>query len=151
MKALHADPVFRANVAAARARRSEDIKSDRKKFTRLGIPSGMRRYDADEAWFQARAQAKHLIRMLENNGELRPDKLIIPDSDEALAKAALHEAAVLALGPTDNKTKLAAVNTVLAYTKQKPVTKIDTNLSANDWLKEAVAANKASNANRGTE
>lgn len=140
---MNADPAHKAKVRDA-LKKARELNPD--KFKRTGIPNGMRRYDADEAWFQAKAQARHFIRMLENNGDVRIDRVIVPDSDEAMAKAALKATAEIALGPTPTREKLTALSTLLAYTKQKPVTKIDTNLSANDWLKEAVAHNKASNA-----
>jgi hypothetical protein len=42
------------------------------------------------------------------------------NTDEAIAKAALHEAVKLALGPGNKRSKMAALKVVLDYTKPKP-------------------------------
>jgi hypothetical protein len=56
-------------------------------------------------------------------------------SDDEIAKAALIEVAAMALGPASEKTKIAALNTVLAYTKQKPATKVDAKINSLEaWL-----------------
>jgi hypothetical protein len=81
--------------------------------------------------------------MLEAEGVLPLDYTIVPDSDEEKAKAALREACAMALGPIDNRTKMMALNTVLTFTKEKPVTKTDTKISSTeDWLRKAIEANK---------
>jgi hypothetical protein len=54
-----------------------------------------------------------------------------------MAKAALREMFILAVGPTEQKTKVSAANTVLAYTKSKPESKSKLTLSkAEDFLDE---------------
>jgi hypothetical protein len=61
--------------------------------------------------------------------------LIIPADDAGKAEAALREAFALAVGPTDLKIKIQAVNTVLAYTKSKPEAKSKLTLEkAEDFL-----------------
>jgi hypothetical protein len=66
------------------------------KYSRLGIPSGMNRATAEAAWAEASKQDDMAVRGLEAQG-LVP-ATVSPDSNEALAKAALHEVALLALG-----------------------------------------------------
>jgi hypothetical protein len=49
----------------------------------------------------------------------------------------MREAFILAVGPTEQKTKVSAINTVLAYTKSKPESKSKLTLSkAEDFLDE---------------
>jgi len=50
-------------------------------------------------------------------------QLLIPETDSGKAEAALREAFVLAIGPTDQKIKIQAINTVLNFTKSKPEAK----------------------------
>jgi hypothetical protein len=45
---------------------------------------------------------------------------VLPDTDEAIAKAVLHEAVKIALGPGHTRTKMAALKVVLDFTKPKP-------------------------------
>jgi hypothetical protein len=61
-------------------------------------------------------------------------------ADDAKAEAALKEACVLALGPSEQRTKLGAIRVVLEFTKKKPESSSKLTLSnASEWL-EAVAA-----------
>jgi hypothetical protein len=61
--------------------------------------------------------------------------LVVPDSDAGKAEAALREAFVLAVGPTDQKIKIQAINTVLNFTKSKPESKSKLTLDkAEDFL-----------------
>jgi hypothetical protein len=131
-KLLWSDPEYRAKMIAARARSAEDRRANPAKYSRLGVPDGMRRATALKAWSKARTNADAFMATLEEH-EVVP-VIVVPDSDEALAKAALREAAVLALGPTDRRTKNMAIHTVLTYTKGKPIQKIT---SATDWLRLA--------------
>jgi hypothetical protein len=53
------------------------------------------------------------------------------------AEAALREAVVLALGPSDQKIKIQAINTVLNFTKSKPESRSKLTLNkAEDFLDE---------------
>lgn len=64
--------------------------------------------------------------------------------DEALAEEALFRTAQIAFGQTGLSVRLAALNTILSYTKAKPVTKLDVKSDSHDeWLRNAVAANEA--------
>lgn len=65
------------------------------------------------------------------------DTPVIPDTDAGMAEKALREAFVLAVGPTAMQYKMAAINTVLAYTKSKPESKSKLTLDkAEDFLAE---------------
>ena len=46
--------------------------------------------------------------------------MVLPDTDEAIAKAILHEAVKIALGPGNTRTKMAALKIVLDFTRPKP-------------------------------
>jgi hypothetical protein len=142
LKAMWADPVLAAaHILKVKAGKAPDCmdahKADRKanpeKFKRTGTPNGMTRATAAPLWADARLKADRYIKRMQDEGEL--PKVLVPGSDEEKGVAALHEATVLALGPTDKQLKLAAIRTVLEWTKAKPATrsKIDVTTSE-DWL-----------------
>jgi hypothetical protein len=118
-RALWADPEHRAKMCAAGFKPvdAEDHRANPTTYSRLGIPNGMRRAEADAAWGAAAALADNAMAGLEAQGLVTGDAL--PNSDEGLAKAALHEVALLALGPTNKRTKMQALNILLAFTKAK--------------------------------
>ena len=132
------DPEHRAKMTAARQRSSRQRRKDPTKFTRLGVPDGMRKADAMQAWDAARAQADDFIGALEAKGLVASTP--VPDSDEEKAKAALHEAAVLALGPTGTRDKLRALKLLLTYTKELPAVPCETTITAKGWLEKAQRA-----------
>jgi hypothetical protein len=147
LKALWSDPAWKeAQVARIEAGKADDCmaahKAERKanpeKFKRTGTPNGMTRATAAPLWAAAHLKADRFIQKMINEGEL--PAVAIPGSDEEKGIRALHEATVLALGPTDKQLKLAAIRTVLEWTKAKPATrqKIDLNTSE-DWLAEIAA------------
>jgi hypothetical protein len=121
-KRLWADPAYRAKMLEARARSVDDRRANPAKYSRLGVPDGMHKATAAKAWDRARTKADAFMTTLEAHGVV--PAVVVPDSDDAKAKACLREAAVLALGPTDQRTKNMAINTVLTYTKGKPIQKI---------------------------
>jgi hypothetical protein len=106
------------------------------KFSRYGVPDGMRRSEANLAWASARALADKFIAILKRNGELADNPqdgddntqphdgtgILIPQSDAGMAEVALREAFVLAVGPSGPAVKAAALNIVLTYTRAKPAT-----------------------------
>lgn len=115
-------------------RRAELRKLDPAKFNRHGVPDGMRRYQVEPLWAQARALADRFIKIMKDNGEL-PVGISVPDTDAGKAEAALHECFVLAVGPSDQKIKIQAINTVLNFTKAKPESKSKLTLNrAEDFL-----------------
>lgn len=135
-----ADPEYRARMDERNRRTAEMRKADPAKFTRTGVPNGMRRRTAKRLWAKAEQAADRFITMLEDNGDLPKPEFTIPDSDEAMAKAALKEAFTLAIVPGDLKIKTANIRTILEYTKSKPESKSKVTVeTAEDWLKAAKA------------
>src|SRR5215472_8970506 len=116
-----ATPEHRAKMAAAGFTpvTADDHRANPTKYSRLGIPTGMNRAEAEAAWAEAAQQADMAVRGLEADGAV--PAMVLPDSDEALAIAALHALAVIALGPLkDKRTKARALGVLLDYTKAKP-------------------------------
>jgi hypothetical protein len=65
--------------------------------------------------------------------------VLVPKTDEAKASVAFKEAMVMALGPMGTQqTKLAAINTVLKFTKSPPAQKLEVS-KAEDLLAAALA------------
>jgi hypothetical protein len=124
-----------ARIAAA--------KHDPSRFTRYNVPDGMRRAEATLAWARANELADRFISVLKRTGEL-PDHqhevvshttvagsdILIPTTEAGMAEIALREAFVLAVGPSTPVIKAQAINTVLTYTRAKPVTKAKLRLGA---------------------
>lgn len=126
------------------------------KISRRGIPDGMNRAQADEAWAKARARAEEFYEDMVEKGiapELSADDfervpvqvgdkveiVLVPKTDEAKAAVALKEAMVMALGPIGNmQSKLGAINTVLKFTKSPPAQKVEVS-KAEDLLAAALA------------
>jgi hypothetical protein len=133
----------------ARARTAEDRRRNPAKYSRLGVPDGMRKAEADKLWAVAKAQADEFMLTLETQGVV--EAVVVPDSDEEKAKAALREATVIALGPTNNRTKGMAINAVLRFTKAPPAQRVDiassidsgAGLSTSEWLTQAWEAHRS--------
>jgi hypothetical protein len=68
---------------------------------------------------------------------------LIPTDDAGKAEAALREAFVLAVGPTDQKIKIQAINTVLNFTKSKPEAKSKLTLDKSEDFLAMIAADAA--------
>jgi hypothetical protein len=134
-KALWADPVWRAKTTAAITAGNRN-RDKTKRISRIGVPDGMRAADAEEAWAQARALGEKFIKIMEDKGEV--EKIVVPGSEEEMAKAALKEAFVMAVSPlSDAKTKNASIRTVLEWTKAKPESKSKLTVNkAEEWLAE---------------
>jgi hypothetical protein len=147
LKKIWKDPEKRAAQIAAIKEGSVEHQAERKadpmKFTRYGIPNGMTRAQAAPLWEEARCKADWFIYKMMEDGELPEVNFKVPDTDEAKGVAALHEATVLALGPGEKQAKLAAIRTVLEWTKAKPATrsKIDVTTSE-DWLAEIASGSE---------
>ena len=140
-KRLWRDPEHRAKMREARARSAEDRRENPERYSRLGVPNGMHRAEADAAWQAAAALADNAIAGLEAQGLVLVD--VLPDSDEALAKAGLHEVALLALGPTNKRTKMQALNIFLAFTKAKPAERRAIGKASNpadEWMQAVLQA-----------
>jgi|SRR5215831_13133527 len=148
-KRLWRDHEHRAKMCEARARSGEARRADPIKYSRLGIPNGMHRAEADAAWKAAAALADNAMRGLEASGAV--PEMVIPNSAEALAKAALHEVALMALGPTNKRTKMRALNILLAFTKSKPAERRAISGASNptdEWVKSVLQADSQPRAER---
>jgi hypothetical protein len=125
LKALWADPAYREKMTAC---------LDANRGSRVGVPDGTRKRTFERLKKKAVKAADRFIEMLEKNDEL----INVPDTDIEMAKSALKEAYLLAVLPGDKKIRMAAINTVLSYTKAKPESKSKVTIdSAEDWLKAA--------------
>jgi hypothetical protein len=101
------------------------------RFSRYGVPDGMRRADAEPLWARARELADKFIAALKQNGEIPDDPTEVVPRDggiftvtaDSMAEAALREAFVLAVGPSSPQVRTQAINTVLRFTKAKPESK----------------------------
>lgn len=141
VQAMHAaDPELGKRAAAHLI---DIVKTTPARVSRLSIPNGMTRAEADEAWAKAQAQAEEIFRRMVDQGiiaDVNPEDfervtikregvedvvILVPKTDDAKAAAAIKEACVIALGPTAQQTKLAALRTVLEWTKAKPTTKVE--------------------------
>jgi hypothetical protein len=110
------------------------------RFSRYGIPDGMRRAEAERLWARANELADRFIAILKQTGGT-PDKdhtavATQVVTDEGMAEAALREAFVFAVGPSSPQVKSQAINLVLRYTKAKPECSAKLRLgAAEDYLK----------------
>jgi hypothetical protein len=140
-KRLWHDPDHRAKMCEARARSAEDRRKNPERYSRLGIPNGMHRGEAEAAWQAAAVLADDAMAGLEAQGLVPVD--VPPNSEEALAKAALHQVALLALGPTNKRTKVQALNTLLVFTKAKPAERRGIGKASNptdEWMRSVLQA-----------
>jgi hypothetical protein len=137
---MWADPVRRAAHKVASARHHAERKTN-PLLTRAGIPKGYTRKTIKPVLAKARRQADRYIQKMTDEGTLPA----IPTSDEAKGIAALHEACVLALTPGEKTAKLAAIRTVLEYTKSKPESKSKITVNTSEqWLAQIAADDAAS-------
>jgi hypothetical protein len=81
------------------------------------------------------------------------DRVVIPDTDDDIAKNALREAFKMTLGPGNVNDRLAAARLVLAYTKPRPPTVGETRdlLTANGDTERLLAALLGPSRGRGTK
>jgi hypothetical protein len=129
MKELWSDPEYVAKNQANLDRFAEAKRAG--EHTRAGIPTGYTKETVAPLWARARELADRFIQIMKDQGEL-PDETVVvvtedgsetvsvPATDTGKAEAALKEAFVLAVGPSDQKIKIQAINTVLNFTKSKP-------------------------------
>jgi hypothetical protein len=146
LRRLWADPESRkkmmVTLRANHAKTAIERKQNPEKYSRAGTPNGMTRDTAAPLWAEARRKADRFIQMITDEGMISP--VVIPDSDEAKGVAALHEACVLALGPGEKQAKLAALRTVLEYTRSKPESKSKVTINTSEqFLAEIAAADAA--------
>lgn len=110
---------------------------------RSGVPNGMPKAQAMVLWAQAREKSEWLMTKLEEAEVITFDPNL---TEEQMARAALTEAFAIVMSPMgDGKERLAAIRTVLEWTKAKPATKTDLKLStAEKWLEEVVVDHQRS-------
>jgi hypothetical protein len=144
LKEMWKDPAFRENMRIKMEPVIAYRKAHPEKFSRRGVPDGMRKPEADRLWAVARDKAKKAIKIMEDEGHL--PAIVIPDSDDDKAKRVLEEMFAITLSPlTHQPTKIAAGRTVLEWCRSKPVQKTAVAISnAEDWLNSVVSDNKAS-------
>src|SRR5258708_38061982 len=95
MKHRWADPAYRARQIAGRQRTALDRARHPDKYSRAGIPNGLRKAEAQALWDRASTLADAAMKRLEDQGAL--ERVAVPDTDDDIAKKALHEAFRLAL------------------------------------------------------
>lgn len=143
MKAMWASPEGKVKMAARAAIVADLRAADPQKFSRGAVPNGMTKVTVAPLVAQARQQADRFIQKMIDEGHL--PKVTIPDSDDAKAQAALTEACVIALSPGEKQAKMAAIRTVLEWTRAKPASKSSININTSeDWLAEIAADDVAS-------
>jgi hypothetical protein len=132
LKELWATPEFREKMGQRDRARISAAKLNPGRYSRLGVPDGMRRAEAIPLWAQAEEMADRCIAVLKRNGELPEGNtdgevvvrdgqtIFVPSTDDGMAEAVLREVFVLALGPTSPQIKTRAIHTVLTYTKPRP-------------------------------
>jgi hypothetical protein len=147
-------PKHREQLSAKLAKANANIVS------RLGIPNGMRRAEAEKLWDAAGKKADLAMRGFQRAGILPPTDAQLASitnekflqllnegliDDDPLANRVLRECFIIAMGPSDKRTKASAVGTLLAFTKPKPAQgqAISTNIGPEDWLRAAIAAGSA--------
>jgi hypothetical protein len=140
MKQRWTDPAFRAKQIEGRQRTVIARARHPEKYSRVGIPNGMRKAEAQALWDKASALADAAMKRLEDQGAV--ERVVVPDTDDDIAKKALHEAFKLALGPGNAKDRLAAARLVLTYTKPRPPSAAETQslLAANKDAERLLAA-----------
>jgi hypothetical protein len=123
LKAKWLEPTYRAAMSERDRRREELRQAEPWRFSRLGIPNGMKREEAQKRWAVADKQADRSIQTLKDAGMLpeTTTAATIPDTDEGMAEAVLREAFRLALGPTGIRAKQSALNLILRYTRLPPM------------------------------
>jgi hypothetical protein len=136
LKELWADPVWVAEKQQARL--DKFIAQKRAGMhTRSGVPTGFTKETIQPHWDRAGELADRFIAIMKDQGEL--PEVAVPDSDAGKAEAALREAFVLAVGPSDQKIKIQAINTVLNFTKSKPESKSKLTLNKAEDFLDAIA------------
>jgi len=142
-KTLWRNPAHRAKMAATGFKpvSAEDHRADSARYSRLGVPNGYTKATAAEARATAEKQADMAVRGLERAGIITTD--VLPNSDDALANAALRELFVIAISPGNSRTKLQALNTLLAFTKSKPAERraiSKANNPTDEWIQSVLQA-----------
>jgi hypothetical protein len=136
LRELWKTPEFRERMHQRNLKTAEMRKQDPERFSRAGVPDGMRRRHAVKARAKAYAAAERFIKRMEDEGQLP----VAPEagSEEQMAKEALREAYMMAVMPVAFKDKLAAIRTVLEWTKSKPASTQKIDLTSDQLLEAAL-------------
>lgn len=154
-KKSYEDPLRYARAAINMAK----ARAARKGPPRLGVPDGWTRGQAEMQRVYDGLRADLLLDRMKAEGMVdetkpgdfeivivdvggKPVEVRIPITEAGMAQAALREALIGALSPlTYSKDKLGHIRTVLEYTKKKPATDSNVNLSSEEWLEAALKDN----------
>lgn len=94
-------------------------------YINTGIPCGMRREEAQQAWAKAREEAKEIVELI----------MSVYPTDDELVKEALTGVAEIARGPNPIRERLAAYQTILKHCKAPLTTKQELTINtAESWL-----------------
>src|SRR5262249_51288351 len=85
MRKRWADPAYRAKQIAGRKRTALDRARHPERYSRAGIPNCMRKAEAQALWDKATIFADAAMQRLEEQGVV--ERVVVPDTDDAIAKA----------------------------------------------------------------
>ena len=85
MRKRWADPEYRAKQIEGRQRTALDRVRHPDKYSRAGIPNGMRKAEAQALWDEASTLADGAMKRLEEQGVV--ERVVVPDTDDAIAKS----------------------------------------------------------------
>lgn len=133
LRELYADPVWKAQqLEKMNTARAKALSEDPLRFTRQGVPDGMRKKEAEKKMAEAKESAKETVEVLAANGFFK--------DDESAAKEALEFNISVMRSPYGMRERLAAASKVLEYTKSKPVAKSEVTVNkAEEWLATVAA------------
>ncbi len=160
MKVLYKNPVEKARILM-RLDRAREIRKAALDGTppRLGVPAGWTREQAEMQRVYDGIKADLLIDRMKAEGMIpetptsdfevifvevagNRTELRVPKTEAAMAEAALREAMIGAMSPlTHANNRVPFIRTVLEWTKKKPATDINQNVTSEDWLEAALKDN----------
>lgn len=118
------------------ARRADPLKA----WSRMGVPDGMNREEAEAMWAHAKATAKRAMDGLRHHGYVAAD-------ENPHAIAALETAVAVMYSGHSTRERLKAARTVLMFTKGKPARQRGLTIKdATDWLDQIAAATEPTGA-----
>jgi hypothetical protein len=111
-----------------------------------GVADGTTKKQIEALRPMAEAKAERIIQaMAQEDEDLQLDDVSLAeaetlvDDEKATARRALKEAITVAIMPGNRQTKMSAIRTVLEYTKAKPASTVNSNVSAAEAFLEALA------------
>lgn len=161
VKKLYKDPVYRARrlIVLQRATKAQQ----EKKAYRLNVPDGWTRGQAEMQCVYDGIRADLIMDKMKAEGMIEDTKpgdfevievevagnkieVRVPKTEAGMAEAALRQAIIGAISPLTARggNQLGYIRTVLEWTKKKPATDINQNLSSEEWLEAALKDNEES-------